>query len=170
MGEKIPLAVVVFLRVRNKPRGFQSELGGGGNRRTGIVSSHDFPSLWEAKNSQKKLELRRVIIAISPVSSYRRSPYCKIVHTLIFKTMLRLGCETDVWYSSFSFLFICGAADRSGRGTCCSSCCCWGIWGDCFQISHVQPKWVHPEKTFLKNGCIQRNLFVKMGVSRENFS
>ncbi len=72
-------------------------------------------------------------------------------------------------------VFICGAADRSGRGTCCSCCCCccccyWGIWGDCFQISHVQPKWVHPEKTFLKNWCIQRKLFLKMGASRENFS
>ncbi len=70
--------------------------------------------------------------------------------------------------------FICGEADRSGRGRCCSSCwiccCCWGIWGDCFQISHVQTKWVHPEKPFPKNGCIQRKLFLKMGASRENFS
>ncbi len=68
--------------------------------------------------------------------------------------------------------FICGEADRSGRGRCCSSCCCccWGIWGDCFPISHVHSKWVHPEKTFLQNGCIQRKLFFKMVVSRENFS
>ncbi len=28
---------------------------------------------------------------------------------------------------------------------------------------------MHPEKTFLKNGCIQRKLFLKMGTSRENF-
>ncbi len=69
-------------------------------------------------------------------------------------------------------LFICGEADRSGRGRCCSSscCCCWGIWGDCFQISHVHSKRVHPEKTFPQNGCIQRKLFFKRGAFRENFS
>ncbi len=72
-------------------------------------------------------------------------------------------------------LFICGEADRSGRGRCCSCCCCccccccWGIWGDCFPFSHVHSKWVHSEKTFLQNGCIQRKLFFKMGASRENF-
>ncbi len=32
--------------------------------------------------------------------------------------------------------FICGAADRSGIGKCCSSCCCWG--GDQFSSSHVK--------------------------------
>ncbi len=59
----------------------------------------------------------------------------------------------------FLRVFICGEADRSGRGRCCSSCwicccCCWGIWGDCFQISHEHSKRVHPEKTFPQNGCI----------------
>ncbi len=45
-----------------------------------------------------------------------------------------------------------------------------GIWGDCFPISYVHSKWVHPEKTVLQNGCIQRKLFFKMGASRENCS
>ncbi len=36
-----------------------------------------------------------------------------------------------------ALLFICGAADRSGRGKRCSCCCCcWG--GDHFSVSHVQ--------------------------------
>ncbi len=42
--------------------------------------------------------------------------------------------------SNLPSFFICGEADRSGRGRCCSSCCCcccWGIWGDCFHISHA---------------------------------
>ncbi len=57
-------------------------------------------------------------------------------------------------------IFICGAADRSGRGKCCSSsCCCWGTWGTVFRS---------PMCT--QNGCIQRKLFFKMGASRENFS
>ena len=38
--------------------------------------------------------------------------------------------------ATYSNLFISGAADRSGRGNCCSSSCCWG--GDHFSSSHVQ--------------------------------
>ncbi len=34
----------------------------------------------------------------------------------------------------------------------------------------ISSKWVHPEKTYPQNGCIQRKLFFKMGASRENFS
>ncbi len=88
---------------------------------------------------------------------------------LSHKECLIKKCVSFVY---FNYFFICGEADRSGRGRCCSSscCCCWGIWGDCFPISHVHSKWVHPEKTFLQNGCIQRKLFFKMGASRENFS
>ncbi len=71
----------------------------------------------------------------------------------------------------FPPLFICGEAGRSGRGRCCSSSSSsWGIWGDCFQISHVHSKKEHPEKTFLHKGCIQRKLFFKRGAFRENFS
>ncbi len=44
-------------------------------------------------------------------------------------------------------LFICGEADRSGRGKHCSCCCCcWG--GDHFQMSHVQFFEVWKEKIF----------------------
>ncbi len=35
---------------------------------------------------------------------------------------------------------------------------------------NLSSKWVHQEKTFLKNGCIQRKLFLKMDASRENLS
>ncbi len=90
---------------------------------------------------------------------------------------LHKGIVVDVIKRFLSFcLFICGEADRSGRGRCCSSpccCCCWGIWGDCFQISHVQPKWVHPEKTFLKKWVYPEKTFLQNGcicVSKENFS
>ncbi len=50
-----------------------------------------------------------------------------------------------------------GAADRSGRGKCCSSssCCCWGIWGTVFR-----------SPMYTQNGCIQRKLFLKMGATR----
>ena len=34
----------------------------------------------------------------------------------------------------------------------------------------ISLKWVHPEKTFLQNGCTKRKLFLKMGLSRENLS
>ncbi len=90
---------------------------------------------------------------------------------------LRKSFMQLLFFSSSLPFFICGEADRSGRGRCCCSssscccccCCCWGIWGDCFQNSHVHSKWVHPEKTLLQNGCIQRKNFFKMGASRENF-
>ncbi len=39
------------------------------------------------------------------------------------------------WIKAFRWVrlfFICGAANRSGRGKCYSSCCCWGIWGGLF--------------------------------------
>ncbi len=42
-----------------------------------------------------------------------------------------------------------------------------GLFSD---LPCVQPKWVHPEKSFLKNRCNQRKLFFKMGASKEMFS
>ena len=53
-----------------------------------------------------------------------------------------------------SAVFICGAADRSGRGKRCSSsscyCCCWG--GGHFSVSHVQFFVVWKVKNFVPKG------------------
>ena len=63
-----------------------------------------------------------------------------------------------LWKSSFRYcwVFICGAADRSGRGKrcCCSSSCCFG---DHFSFSHIQ---------FL--GCVKEYPCLKRGVKGEN--
>ncbi len=45
-----------------------------------------------------------------------------------------------------------------------------GFGGDCFPISNIHSKWVHPEKTFLQNGCIQRKLFFTMGAFTKTFA
>ncbi len=29
------------------------------------------------------------------------------------------------------------------------------VVGDCLEIFHVYSKWLHPERTFLQNGCIK---------------
>ncbi len=58
---------------------------------------------------------------------------------------------TDSLSSYFACFFICGAADRSGRGKCCSCCCCWA--GTIFKC---------PMYSFL--GCEKAKTFSQKGV------
>ncbi len=58
-------------------------------------------------------------------------------------------------------IFICGAADRSGRGKRCSFCCCGG---DHFLVSHVQFFGVWKGKTFVSKGVWNGKNFVSKWV------
>ena len=100
--------------------------------------------------------------------------------------------KTFAW--RIPIFFICGAADRSRKGKCCSCCSCflggWGLGGLFSDLPYTLKivvsreyfscKRVYPEKTFLQNGCIRRKLllqnwcikrklFFKMGAFTKNF-
>ncbi len=65
-------------------------------------------------------------------------------------------------------LFICGAADRSGRGKRCSSCCCYCcLGGDHFSVSHVQFFGVWKGKTLSQKGCEKAKHCLKRGVTMQ---
>ncbi len=62
-------------------------------------------------------------------------------------------------------VFICGAADRSGRGKRCSSCWCWG--GIVFVLTMYSFLGCEKEKPCLKRGVKRQNLCLKRGVKKQ---
>ncbi len=70
---------------------------------------------------------------------------------------------------SCSPLFICGAADRSGRGKRCSSCCCcWG--GTIFQSPMYSFLGCEKAKTLSKKGCEKAKTLSKILFSSPQIS
>ncbi len=62
-------------------------------------------------------------------------------------------------------LFICGAADRSGRGKCCSCCCCWG-GGTIFQVPMYSFLGCEKAKTLSQKGCEKAKKLSQKGCEK----
>ncbi len=63
------------------------------------------------------------------------------------------------------YLFICGAADRSGRGKRCC-CCCWGGRGTIFQTPMYSFLGCDKAKTLSKKGCDKAKTLSQKGCDK----
>ncbi len=101
-------------------------------------------------------------------SGYSSRASCQQIRTYaFFWSKIRLSGDNGRrnWITAADPFFICGAADRSGRGKPCSSCCCWGR--EQFFIFSCTVFFGVKRKNFVSKGVWKGKNFVSKGVWKD---